>query len=543
MAKVNYRKITMDACNEVGKGFDEKSAEFEAMVKYVTEWWDVAGDPQAAKDAGLTPKEYKLTSIGNGLLDGAHYEYMEEETESDDQPKGQEIVEVNQDEVKKALKALVTRENETLSFLYDMHAEYNAKYFYGQLSHPFITIEKLSNKTLGNYTHGEDAMGITNHIRFNRNFIALNEMERILETLRHEMIHQWQDEVLYMAEGVAAHKVKMPVGFGKFLDKNEPAKLKWAKDGTPVGEMVDQIKRPKEWHNRDFKEYAVVVDIPAKGDKCYGNIANMPIGKSYNRKFSCQCLASNNSFLTIWSTRPVHAVCEDCGEPFVEQEKAGELIPVVLSTVEAPGTDAIELKMKGKGYTHFQKFGSKKEKDAFVESLYATDIHGEGLEVEQGFYLKGNNAYKEGFTHWVAYNGLSEVFKKNAKKEKPAAKKPEPKKVVELPKEEEPKEKPKAKKPAAPKKPKKVIEPKDDVKVEVPKEEPKKPSKVVQLPAEGNPERTHTNPEDLLSVYKETGSIKGVAEFFGMTSANILYHAKKLGVDFKKGEIKDAVKS
>lgn len=558
MAKTNYRKLTEESINLVGAGIDNNTPEFEAAVKYLTEYWEIAGDKQAAKDAELSLKEYKLTSIGNGILDGVHMDYMVEEDQ-----KEQVIVEVNQDEVKQALKALTTRENDFLSYLYDMHAEYNELYFFGQLSHPFITIEKMSNKTLGNYTHGQDAMGITNHIRFNRNFIALNQGEnnedptRILETLRHEMIHQWQDEVLYMREGIAAKQVSLPVGFGSFLDKNTPSIIKRAKSGAPIGDMMDQKPRPKEWHNRDFKEYAVVVDIPAKGDKCYGNPANMPEGKSYNRKFTCACIASNDAPLTIWSTREVKAHCIVCDQDFIEQKKeTGGTIQVVQSHVEAPGEDAIEKKMRNKGYAHFDKFDNKKKRDAFVEELY-TASGKEALEAEQGFYLKGNNAYKEGFTHWVAYNEEKPKAKKDAlPKKKPAAKKPEVKPVpseepvvvaappVDTPaKKLDTKEKPKARPAKKPKTPKPVaVEPVVETPVEAPeKEEPMKTDNVIQLPT--NEPKTHTSAEDLLAVYKETGSIKGVAEYFGMTPSNIIYHAKKRGVDFKKGVILDAVKS
>jgi hypothetical protein len=363
-----------------------------------------------------------------------------------------------------------------------------------------------------------------------------------------------------MSEGVAAKQVTLPVGFGSFLDKNAPSIIKRTKDGKPVGEMVDQKSRPKEWHNRDFKEYAVVVDIPAKGDKCHGNPANMPEGKSYNRKFSCECIASNGFPLTIWSTRDVFATCNVCKKPFVEEEKkTGGTVQVVQSHIELPGEDAVEIKMGKKGYAHFDKFPSKKERDAFIDVLYAANGE-EALEAEQGFYLKGNNAYKEGFTHWVAYSGEKPKAKESKSatlpKKKAEPKKPEVKPTpseapievivppVDTPtKKPDTKEKPKARPARKPKAPKSApVEPKVEAPVETPKKEkPMEPANnVVEFPAA---KRDHTNPEHLLAAYKETGSIKGVAEAFGMTSPNVIYWAKKLGVDFKKGVILDAVKS
>src|SRR5690606_28696919 len=101
------------------------------------------------------------------------------------------------------------KENDFLAFLYKKWEEYNAQYFFGELSYPLITFEKMYNRTLGNYTYGEDSLGIKNHIRFNRNFISLNTEERILETLRHEMIHQWQDEILYIGDEQKAKDIRV----------------------------------------------------------------------------------------------------------------------------------------------------------------------------------------------------------------------------------------------------------------------------------------------------------------------------------------------
>jgi hypothetical protein len=542
---------------------DMTGKEFDAAVEYVKKWWDSSlADKAAAKEIDLTPKEYAMASIGNGLQDGHHEEFLAEE----DEPKQQEIAEVDQDEVKKALRLLTTRENSYLGFLYEKWEEYNDLYFFGQLNQPLITIDKMNNKTLGSHTRGQNDMGITNHIRLNRNFIALNEDERILETLRHEMIHQWQEDVLYMKEGVAKREIKLPAGFGSLTNKDEPTIIKRTKSGSPLMEKGEQKPRPKDWHNKDFKEYAVVVGIPAKGDKCYGNIANMPEGKSYNRKFSCKCIASNGAPLTIWSTREIKAVCQICKKPFQEQKKEGKTVKVTLSHIEQPGEDAVFEAMKTKGFTHFEKFKSKRDKDRFLDELYKGND--DGLEVEQGAYQKGHNAYQEGFTHWVAYNGEKVELPKEERKNKPAVKspkakkKPTPKKteLTKAPDKPEDKKKTPAKK-AAPKKPAaKKPAPKKEKPVEQPKpvekkEEPKKlkmsnggeltlvetPKEDPKTPTVGG--RSHTNPKDLLSLYMQMGSIKKVADYFGMTSAAIIYQAKKHGVDFKKGVIEGEVKS
>jgi hypothetical protein len=399
-------------------------------------------------------------------------------------PDEQEIIEVDQETLKKALMGLLTKENEFLGLLYKKWEDYNREYFKGQLSYPLITIDKLSNKTLGNYTPGTDNMGIERHIRFNRNFIVLNTEERILETLRHEMIHQWQDEVLYAKPG------------------EEPTE--------------NQKKRPKDWHNKDFKDYAQIVGIPAKGAQCYGNIAKMPEPQSYNRKFICRCVASNGHRITVWCTRQIHAVCMVCDTPYIEVPKGGKVIQVTQSHVEKPGEDAIEKNMRA-SYRYFEKFKSKDEKEFFIEEHKGTSTE-PITEAQEGTYQKGHNAYKEGYTHWIAYN-TAEVVPDEVNNEE----------VKEIEQEQE--KQASEEKPKAPKKPKGTKK----VKTEEPKT-PKKPkAKIVAVEVKNQRLRSHDNPEDIITLYRELGSMKAVAEHFGKTPATITYQAKRHQIDFNKG--------
>lgn len=455
------------------------------------------------------------------------------------EPTEQEIIEVSQDVLKKGLKELMTnnesKRSELLEELYEKHAEYNKQYFFGELSFPLITFEKLDNRTLGDYNHGENNMGIKNHIRFNINFIALNPMERVLETLRHEMIHQWQDEVLYYKSGKPKDIVIKMI--------NEK--------GKEVQVSMKQKKFPADRHNKDFKEMAKVVGIPAEGDKCYGNPANMPEPKSYNRKYQCNCIASNGYHVSIWSTRPIHGKCLRCGAQYHEVAKDGGTIKVKRSHVELPGQNAIAEEMIRKGYTHFEQFKSRKE---FLAWLEEAEEELKFRESERGVYETHHNAHKEGYTHWIAYTPVQKAeapseepkkkvdkkpVKKDTKKKTEPTKKPEP--VVEEP----PVEEPKPKKPA--KKKKELLKVEEPV-VEAPAVEPEKEQEDMGVVLEFKPkeepkaERDYKNPQDLLDLYKELGSVKAVAEYFGMTSANVIYHAKKGNVNFKKGVIEDGSK-
>jgi hypothetical protein len=442
---------------------------------------------------------------------------------------GQEIIEVSQEEVKKALKALLTTHNDIIALLYRKHDEYNKQYFNGELSVPIITIDKLNNRTLGNYTEGKDRMALENHIRFNQNFIALNTEERILETLRHEMIHQWQDEVLYAPKGVETFKPFKKATIGE--------------DGEIAYVDAVQKKRPKDWHNADFKEMAAVVGIPAIGSKCYGNPAKMPEPKSYNRKFRCACVASNGYPVTIWSTREIHAVCQVCGEEFVEVNKENAkaiTIEVNTSHVEKPGQDAVMDAMKQK-YHYFERFDSKAKKDAFLAELAnETDGH-KVTELEHGVYQKGHNAYGLGYRYWVAYN-TSEVIPDDVHA------------VVDDTKvDEDPVEQPKPKKGG--KRTKKVEDSKE--KEPAPSEEevtqapeaPEAPDNVVPFPTpttEGDEDvltqKEHydiENPQDLIDAYKLKGSTRAAAELFGVNQSTFIRRAQKYKIDFKTGTIKE----
>jgi hypothetical protein len=297
------------------------------------------------------------------------------DTEDDDL----EIIAVSQNEIKTALRSLISKGNTTIASLYELHDQYNNEFFEGRLSIPLITIEKMSNKTLGSYSPSADTAGIENHMRFNVNFIALNTDTRIAETLRHEMIHQYQDEVLYAKQA----------------------------RGDRAGH--EGMKRPKEWHNTEFRDNAELVGIPANGKHCTGNPALMPEAKSYNRKFACGCVASNGYKMTIWSTREVDATCNVCGEEYVELKKAGGTIVVSQSDIEKPGEDAIKIKMSV-DYAQFTNFQEKADLTEVAKSLKKAKA-----DYKEGIYQKGHNAYAKGIRYWIAWN-MPEATKKDGGK-------------------------------------------------------------------------------------------------------------------------------
>ena len=298
-----------------------------------------------------------------------------------------DVVEVSQDEVKKALKALLIKRKDILATLYRAHEEINQEHFGGGLSLPLITIERMNNRTLANYTRtGANRIGVDNHIRFNENFVALNPIERVILTLTHESIHQLQDEVLYK----------------------------------------DMPKKPRNWHNVDFKKKAEEIGLPCEGKRMSTGPCQMPSAKSYNRKFACSCVASNGYPLTIWSTRAVDATCNICGQEFIELRKAtpsGVTIPVVASHVEKPKgkEDAVELMAKNVFKLEvFKRFKTREEMDEYLDKIM--DGNASIMDrkiIDHGVYQKNHHMYGKGWRYWVAYNEAALTKWNAAKTKKP----------------------------------------------------------------------------------------------------------------------------
>lgn len=508
LAKLDY------ALEQVpGETKEEKDALLLSYIEYNLK--GIKHDAPSHRLSGGTPEGYIVGIIENSIADGhlkdlappqaSEVESSEAEDEDTQDDGGeQEIIEVSQEQVKKALKVLLMRKNDVLAMLYNKFDEYNKQYFNGALSTPLITVDQLNNRTLANYTHaGHDRTGLDNHIRFNQNFIALNEDTRILETLRHEMVHQWQDEVLYAATGSTnLKKVKL-------AQKNAEGEIEWVESF--------QKKRPREWHNNDFRGKAAMCDFPANGAKCTGNPANMPEPKSYNRKFLCGCVASNGYPLTIYSTRPIDATCNACGNKFEEVEKAvfkGGTIDVTTSHVEKENEDAIHNQMLVK-FNHFERFDTKGKKDAFVEELQAGNDENPMTDMQEGVYQKNHNAYKWGYRYWVAYNN-TEVSQEA----------PTPDEIKQAVKDKAKRGKPKAAE--APKVDKPASEDGKKGRAKI----LKFPNGAPDVPAA--PERKYDghNPQDILDLYIELNGTRKVAAKLGIVQSTLISRAKKMGIDF-----------
>lgn len=181
-------------------------------------------------------------------------------------------------QAKEAIKDIQSNEDRLLALFYETHREYNAKFFEGKLSLPIISVEKLNNKTLGSFQERND-LNLDFHIKINSRMIELNTDTVILNTLKHEMIHQWQAEILYTPHGIK--------------------------------------KRPKCWHNTDF-------DFKAKDIGCVfpNPDAVMPPSRNKPRiKYRCDCI-DDSTYKPLIISLPweLDAVCNNCGKTFIPLE-------------------------------------------------------------------------------------------------------------------------------------------------------------------------------------------------------------------------------
>lgn len=532
-AEKNWKKWSPEDCL-ANMDVAESSEEYtrEMLLAYIA--YHMPSLKSDAKNAGgVEPWDYVAGSMSNSINDGdVEWEPFKasEVPNTEDKPDGQqEIIEISKERVKEALRVLLSTKNTYIAMLYEKHAQYNSEFFEGALSTPVITIDKMDNRTLANYTYEGDPMAVDQHIKFNINFIALNEDWRILETLRHEMIHQWQDEVAYGKRDATDNELKMTK-----LPKID------VETKAIVFEDVLQRRRPKETHNNDFRLYAAIVGIPAEGPNCTGNPANMPEPQSYNRKFVCLCMASNKYRMTIYSTREVDATCNVCGTKYTEVSKAteGKTITAKVSHIEKPGQDAIQDEMGAK-YTEFVRFESKTLKDGFVDEIMGgTLAEGAATAMEQGVYQKGHNAYAWGHRYWVAYSmpdgTTHKKGKAGASKPKKTPVTPVTPKVEQAPIVETPPTKPvevQQEPPAT------HEEPKVEVVVTPPPARKGRGSKVVQFPTgeaqqPPAPADDGFDPQAVLDAYDAAGSIRKTADALGIPYTSLTRKITKYSIDF-----------
>jgi hypothetical protein len=77
----------------------------------------------------------------------------------------------------------------------DWHGRFNAQHFGGQLEAIPVHVSRRIARRLGHYTpKAAEAQGLERSIAISRKHLRRDGLAAALETLLHEMVHQWQDE-------------------------------------------------------------------------------------------------------------------------------------------------------------------------------------------------------------------------------------------------------------------------------------------------------------------------------------------------------------
>lgn len=187
-------------------------------------------------------------------------------------PDPDNITYIDATEFAEAYEAFARGQQGIINQLYQQFRAFNQQYWSGQLPLAIIRIPShgMTRRKLGRYTRRNE-QGEEHVIEINKDFVVLNPWERVLETLRHEMIH------LYLIGVVNEHGCK--------------------------------------GHGKKFKAEADRVGVPCHGPRGYGNPAKMPAPRTSYAEWKCACGVTS---VRCSETRDVHAVCDCCWSPLKE---------------------------------------------------------------------------------------------------------------------------------------------------------------------------------------------------------------------------------
>ena len=173
--------------------------------------------------------------------------------------------------------------------LYRWHDLFNKRFFDSKLNHAVLSFDRTRRDVLGHYVIERNGIGVADNI--NINFVHLRrEKWQTLETLLHEMAHQYQKSIGILKRGNNYHNKgfrNMMASFGFSCDNQ----------GCHTG-------LPKDPFVSFLKEHGIEVTkvIYVKGQ-----------GRSKLKKFSCQC---NPPINVRVASKRFSARCNHCGEDF-----------------------------------------------------------------------------------------------------------------------------------------------------------------------------------------------------------------------------------
>lgn len=180
--------------------------------------------------------------------------------------------------------------------LYSWYDLFNKEFFESGLGVAVLSFDTVRINTLGHYVIGRNGIGIEHNI--NLNFLHLDcEKWRLLRTLLHEMIHQYQ----------IAFGLKDRTCQGNYHNKAFRAKA--ISLGIPCDFQGHSIEPPTDPFVAFLKQHGVEVDFTCK----VSEHELLGIGRSTLDKFSCQC---NPPINVRVADHRFSAKCNHCGQDF-----------------------------------------------------------------------------------------------------------------------------------------------------------------------------------------------------------------------------------
>lgn len=187
-------------------------------------------------------------------------------------------------------------------FCYDWFSKFNSAFFENKLEQCLLSFERSRFTTLGHYILEYNQIGAIDNININSVHLYREKWE-ILETLLHEMVHQYQRRL----GGFSDENKKKPTGGyhnREFLSKMEEFGLSANRKGQaiaiPKGRFAELLKENKI----EITERSTLGGKPEKP-------------RSKLKKYSCQCEPAINIRVAV---SEFSATCNACNSEFELQE-------------------------------------------------------------------------------------------------------------------------------------------------------------------------------------------------------------------------------
>lgn len=180
--------------------------------------------------------------------------------------------------------------------LYSWYDLFNKEFFESKLGVAVLSFDKTRINRLGHYVIGRNGIGIEHNI--NLNFLYLDgEKWRLLRTLLHEMLHQYQ----------MSFELKDKIRQGNY--HNKAFRNKAISLGIPCDSYGHSIEPPTDPFVAFLKQHGVEVDLTCK----VSEHELLGKGRSTLAKFSCQC---NPPINVRVADQRFSAKCNHCGQDF-----------------------------------------------------------------------------------------------------------------------------------------------------------------------------------------------------------------------------------